>query len=362
MSIGRLPQITNYSSTDWVYIFVGPLGGSPAWKATPVSNFFGKIPAGVPIGFGATAYDYWGIRQSWSTGSPASGGSCGGIRSSVTVNWDTDNNNGAKGIQTTVSLLNGTPIGGYPTSDLMAVYGFASNYGTNTELDKILGASFEARQYGGDVGEIYGGMFQTSNSTRISGNTTKITGIYADAYTTPGVAGTFSVGTLYGAELRTFGKSNYAADVIDITTAYGLFSSVYNQQFPASTITIGDLYNVYLTPYRPGGYAPNEDGAITNYYGLRIVDPVDLNATNKWNIYSEGRHYFHQPTADEAEPVMLLEQADLSEGFIDFLGTSAASAVGPISSWTTGATIQGFVRVEINGAAFWMPYYDAPTS
>ncbi len=72
--------------------------------------------------------------------------------------------------------------------------------------------------------------------------------------------------------------------------------------------------------------------------------------------------HIDQAVADAAIPVLALDQADLSDGFINYIGTSAGSAVGPISSWTAGNTIQGFVRVEINGAQFWMPYYDAPTS
>ena len=51
MTNGRLSQITNYKATDWMYIFCDPLGGSPSWKATPVSNFFGKVP----VGFGVQA-------------------------------------------------------------------------------------------------------------------------------------------------------------------------------------------------------------------------------------------------------------------------------------------------------------------
>ena len=53
MSIGRLPQITNYSATDWVYLFVDPFGGFPEWKATPASNFFGNIPT--PVGLSGAA-------------------------------------------------------------------------------------------------------------------------------------------------------------------------------------------------------------------------------------------------------------------------------------------------------------------
>ena len=72
--------------------------------------------------------------------------------------------------------------------------------------------------------------------------------------------------------------------------------------------------------------------------------------------------YVDQPAAAGAIPVLALDQADDSEGFVNYIGNTAASAVGPISTWTAGNTIQGFVRVEINGAQFWMPFYDAPTA
>lgn len=69
-----------------------------------------------------------------------------------------------------------------------------------------------------------------------------------------------------------------------------------------------------------------------------------------------------QASSSGAKPVLILDQADDSEGFIDYLGNSAASATGPISTWTAGNSIQGFLRVEINGTGYWMPFYDAPTS
>jgi len=312
-----------------------------------VDSFFNFIPAGVNVGLGATAYTHWGIRQSWSTGSPGAGANCGGIRSSVTVNWDTDNNNDAKGISANVSLMNGTPVGGYPTSDIMAVYGFASNYGTNTELDKILGGSFEARQYGGDVGEIYGLMSQSANMSRISGSTTRITGLYADAYTSDLVAGvTQTVGTLYGAELRTFGKTNFATSTSAITTAYGLFSSLYCQQAAASTSTIGTAYNIYLTDLRPGGGITY--GPVTTYYGLYIKEATK--ATTNWAIYSEGRHHFDQPTADAAIPVLTLDQADISEGLINFVASDRGVIAGATASDVS-------VRVELDGVVYRLALY-----
>ena len=69
-----------------------------------------------------------------------------------------------------------------------------------------------------------------------------------------------------------------------------------------------------------------------------------------------------QASASGAIPVLALDQADISEEFINYLGASAASVANPVSTWTSGNTIQGFVRVGINNTFYWMPYYDSPTS
>jgi len=70
-----------------------------------------------------------------------------------------------------------------------------------------------------------------------------------------------------------------------------------------------------------------------------------------------------QSSTSGAIPVLTLDQADVSEGFINLIGTSAASAVGPISTWTSGgAALEGYYRVEINGVQKWAPYHGDPTS
>lgn len=63
-----------------------------------------------------------------------------------------------------------------------------------------------------------------------------------------------------------------------------------------------------------------------------------------------------------AIPVLKLNQKDVSEPFVDFIGTSEAGTTKSVTSFTTGNTIQGFVQVDINGVQRWMPFYDAPTS
>jgi len=64
---------------------------------------------------------------------------------------------------------------------------------------------------------------------------------------------------------------------------------------------------------------------------------------------------------DEAHQALTIDQNDADQAFIDFQGTSAASAANNISTWKGGNTIQGFTRQEVNGAVQWTPYYDAPT-
>ena len=60
--------------------------------------------------------------------------------------------------------------------------------------------------------------------------------------------------------------------------------------------------------------------------------------------------------------VLRLNQDDTDKGFINFAGTSSASAANSLSTWTTGNSIQGFIRAEVNGTDAWIPHYDAPTS
>ena len=354
--ISELTELALIAADDILHIVdYDAVSDDVANTAISVENLFGFIP--VDVGLGMASNPSWGLSQLKYTGSPASGYNCGGQYSTAITNWATNNNNDAYGGKFEVIAYNGTPVGGYPTSDIAAVHGYARNQGVNTELDKMFGGSFEARQYGGDVGELYGFMSQATNMSSLSGDTTKLTGIFSDAYTSIST-GAVAVGTLYGAELRTYGKTNVAGVTSAVTTAYGLYSSLYCQQYAGSTSTIGTAYNIYLTDLRPGGGISY--GPVTTYYGLYIKEATK--ATTNWAIYSEGRHLFDQPTSDAGIPVIFLDQADISEGYVDFLGASAASAAGPISSWTTGNTIQGFVRVEINGVGYWMPYYDAPTS
>lgn len=347
MTRGRIPIITNYAPTDLVHLKVDPYGGDPTSQAAPVSSFFAHIPATVNLGLGVTAYDHWGIAQSWNTGSPPANNNCGGGYMSTSFKPATDDNNDAYGWKVGVVCSSGTPVGGYPTSHIIGVEGVGRNLGAQSHLDKIFGGSFEARQYGEDVGELYAVMAQAANQSAVDGTTTRITGMYADAYTSVPDGGNLVVGTLYGAELRTFGKTNFAAGNSAITTAYGLYSAVYCQQEAGgSTSTIGTAYNLYLTDLRPAGGI--DYGTVTDYYGIYL--PEATIATNNWAIYAEGRSHFDQPTNDAAVPVVTLDQADISEGFINFIGSDRGVITGATNSTAS-------VRAEIGGVVHRLALY-----
>lgn len=66
-----------------------------------------------------------------------------------------------------------------------------------------------------------------------------------------------------------------------------------------------------------------------------------------------------QSSATGAKPVVRLDQADIDDSFIDFIGTSAADGSRSISSDTTeDSTKFGAIRIEINGVTKWIRVYD----
>jgi len=86
------------------------------------------------------------------------------------------------------------------------------------------------------------------------------------------------------------------------------------------------------------------------------------NAATFGNTTYGGKVLIDQNDNTGAIPVLGLDQADISEEFINFVSTSASSVANPISEWTSGNSIQGFLRMAINNSFVWVPYYDAPSS
>jgi hypothetical protein len=59
---------------------------------------------------------------------------------------------------------------------------------------------------------------------------------------------------------------------------------------------------------------------------------------------------------------LVIDQNDEDEPLIAYDGTSEAGTTKNITTYTSGASIQGFVKIAVEGASYWMPYYSAPTS
>lgn len=69
--------------------------------------------------------------------------------------------------------------------------------------------------------------------------------------------------------------------------------------------------------------------------------------------------HIDQESSSGAKPVLRLDQADIDDTFIDFIGTSAADGSRSISSDTTEDSAKfGAVMIEINGTTKWIRIYD----
>lgn len=73
---------------------------------------------------------------------------------------------------------------------------------------------------------------------------------------------------------------------------------------------------------------------------------------------ANGIAHFDQASTTGAIPPLLLDQADVSEEFIEFVGTSAANNTNTISTTAVG-TYAGKLRVNVNGTYYWLPYYNS---
>lgn len=65
----------------------------------------------------------------------------------------------------------------------------------------------------------------------------------------------------------------------------------------------------------------------------------------------------NQSSASLDVPALKVTQADEDKEIISLNGTSAADKTKNISTQTTGFTLVGYVKVEIGGSPFWVPYY-----
>lgn len=115
------------------------------------------------------------------------------------------------------------------------------------------------------------------------------------------------------------------------------------------SITIGDA-NVAYSGTASCNFATN------TRTGSIILDQsagrLTLSSTN--GPKTLGNLLCDQTSGTGAVTPLSLDQADLDQGFIDFLGTASADALSPISTLTTAGATTHFIRIEINGVNAWI--------
>lgn len=77
-------------------------------------------------------------------------------------------------------------------------------------------------------------------------------------------------------------------------------------------------------------------------------------------IVTAGTVQVDQASTSGAVPVLVLDQGDIDDTFVNYIGTSAADSTRSISSSTAEAAAKfGAFRVEINGTTKWVRVYDS---
>lgn len=115
----------------------------------------------------------------------------------------------------------------------------------------------------------------------------------------------------------------------------------------------------------------NSEGSfriITDAGEFKIFDQTDnairIQVDTDGNIGIEidsptAKLHVDQSDSSGAMPVLRLDQGDIDDSFIDYIGTSAADGTRSISSDTTeDSTKFGAIRIEINGVTKWIRIYD----
>ena len=99
----------------------------------------------------------------------------------------------------------------------------------------------------------------------------------------------------------------------------------------------------------------------TTVTGTRSVS-IRLNKMGINNAAPQATLHVDQSSASGAIPVLVLDQGDIDDVFINYIGTSAADATRSVSSSVAEtAAPAGYVRVKINGGTRWMRFYNGVT-
>lgn len=83
----------------------------------------------------------------------------------------------------------------------------------------------------------------------------------------------------------------------------------------------------------------------------------------KMGVNSETRDGTLHVRTDNGDntPVLVLDQDDSGEPFLEFQGSEAAATSDPISTLTTPGTLTKWAKTQANGTTYWLPLYTNPS-
>ncbi len=124
---------------------------------------------------------------------------------------------------------------------------------------------------------------------------------------------------------------------------------------------LGTQYsNLYVTPAF-ASFPASLSITVQAAQGFNALVVTSLNkvSVGSLNVAATAKFYVKQGSTSAAIPVVDLEQLDIDDTFINYIGTSASDGSRSISSDTTEDSAKfGAFRVEINGVTKWVRVYD----
>ena len=212
----------------------------------------------------------------------------------------------------------------------------------------------------------------TAESAHAEGQNTLASGLYSHAEgidTVASGAGSHSEG---GVNTASAGFSHAEGNG---TTANGLYSHAEGKDTAASGIAAHaeGQDTVAQGNYSHAAGRRAKTGANNGVFIWGDSENADVTAdrADQFKVRASGGTYLLQNNNAAALPVLQLNQTDQDETFIDFIGTTAADQTKSIStvngdgvvtgpknfSASAGWEFVGMVKIDVNGAPFWMPYY-----
>ncbi len=158
---------------------------------------------------------------------------------------------------------------------------------------------------------------------------------------------------------NTSGTAAIASFQCDADAASGRFRT-YSSGYSTSGYNVADSVQVAAFSATGGLNFVTDTGDF--HFWANTTEAVTIKSDGKVGIGTASptaELHIDQASSSGALPVLKLDQADVDDSFIDFIGTSAADGSRSVSSDTTTDSAKfGAIRIEINGVTKWIRIYD----